>query len=214
MVNQEESLPNENHEQEVILACHAPMKVICERDNDPIAISKKLASTVKGFSPRTVERIKNHPWTEDTALVFVNGVEDEQWNETNTNDFMALCSVVDRPAHAAEWHLHSYRLYSNLCPPNNDGEYPEERLSQIAALFAVTEAMLFESDQDPYMYEENSSKNLLYIFNPELQSLVLHPAPYKREDVVNAIIATSTFDADRIKMIIDSDASSLGSGIL
>ena len=203
------------HEHHVLLAISALDSAMARGQQRSALVNVKLADAIRGFSPRTVDRIKAHPWNWETADSFINNLK-EGWSETAANDFLALSGALPDKglAQAVAWHVHSHKLYSGLFPPNNKGEYPEERLSQILALFTVTEQMIVEPDQDPYMTDDMTGENMLYIFNPELQSLLLHPGKYQREEVVRVIVDTSTFDAERIKMIIDSDASSLGSGIL
>lgn len=179
------------------------------RDSSRVALTE--------FSASTMQRVKAHAWTPQQALRFGNELEDG-WDETRANDYLALSSSLQSTEGAvvSSWHLNSYPLYPDLCPPNNDGDYPAERLSQIAALYAVTELMVNSSDEDPYHYDDAvDGVSSLYIFNPELRALVLHPGDqYTREAVVNVIKDHDTFDPERIKRILDFEVTSLRGGAL
>lgn len=111
----------------------------------------------------------------------------------------------------------SWNLYPELHAHNNDGEYPKDRLSQLVALYCITEYMEnHEDDLDPYWYDERSREPVAtYLHMDDLREFVLHPEdPYQREDIVDTIITNAVFDVDRIKAMLDSSSASLSSGVL
>lgn len=177
------------------------------RDTSRAALTK--------LSTSTVTAAKTHPWKPDVALRFCIGLEDH-WSETKLNDYMALSNAVELPdsMSVSDWHLDSYGLYPDLCPHDCNGPYPEERLSQLAALYRVTEHMA-DAGQNVYRAGENGEGSVFYIPDNDLRNLILHPdEKYSRDDIVNVIRDRSIFDADLIRATLDFDTKSLRGGVL
>ena len=164
--------------------------------------------------------MQNHPWSFEAARNIAMSIPNKRWTETTVNDYMAVArrlGLIEGESisimHADSWHL--YDLY----PANNDGDFPQERLSQLVALYRVTEYMQ-ERDEvlglDPYWYDKRTKEQVsLYLNSEELRELVLHPEePYKREDIVDLILTHDVFDAGRIKGMLDNGTTSLSSGVL
>lgn len=173
---------------------------------------------LRKFSNATLERIQNHPWNRSAASTVTFGAA-RKWTETTVNDYMAVARALKLTEGYAIsiMQTDSWNLYPDLHAPNNDGEYPEERLSQLVALYRITQYMEdHEDDLDPYWYDERSREPVAaYLHMDDLREFVLHPEePYKREDIVDTIIMNSVFDVDRIKAMLDSGSASLSSGVL
>jgi hypothetical protein len=172
---------------------------------------------LSNFSASTVASIKTCSWTPGAALMFCNGI-DEGWSETKAKDCIALSTALDLHDNMSfsEQHLNAYEgnTYPELFPLDNDAEYPEERFSQITALYHVTEHMLDIGDEHVNPYSRLRSDNMYYISDPALQSLILTPGKYSRDEIVNVIRDHGTFDTERIKRLLDFDTKSMRDGVL
>lgn len=168
---------------------------------------KSVLPIISSYSATTLRRIAGHPWTPPTAKSSASDIIAGWWDETILNDYMAVGMLLD-PAngHPIEnQHTHSWRLYSGLHPYRNDRDYPKERLSQLAALFWVSDNM------------QANGKNLnsKYIADSDLREFILHPSKgYNREDIVNIITANNVHDVNRIKDMLDFEVQSMSSGVL
>lgn len=170
------------------------------------------------LSNATLERIHNHPWSTRAAENFAMRLG-EGWDETMANDCMATSAALDLTNEYGmdSMHLFAWRyLYPELCPSNNDGDYPEERLSQLVALHRIVTYMEEKTTLQPYFTDEATGEiKGLYINDAELREFVLYPqAPYTREAITEMVVTNGTFDVARIKAMIDSNSPSLSSGVL
>jgi hypothetical protein len=211
--------PVRDYDQLVIAASDVLVEAISRNHTEMTVnvIRDGAAEYLRKFSPATVSRIESHAWTPRSALMLCNGLF-ENWNETKVNDCVALSAALNLQDDMAvhERHLNAYdqHAYPDLCPPDNYGDYPEERLSQITALYHVTDYMGDLEDEDIRAYDRVRGVDMWYISDPELQSFILTPGEYKREDIVDTIRDHGTLDVGRIKEIINTGTKSLGSGVL
>lgn len=205
------------HQQVVLEAVMNLCEALIQRyDDDSVRrIRDSSIEVIGGYSTSTEQRIRDTSWGHYQAMQLATSIRPDkkrQWDETKVNDFLVLLGNHEDDK-INDWHLNSYHLYEELCPPNNAGDYPEERRSQINALLTVTDKM-YSSAEHVLIYDDETKQSLFFIVDPELRSLVLNPGKHNRDEVVAVIVGTDTFDASRIRMMLDADVPSLGSGLL
>lgn len=173
----------------------------------------RSTEALTGYSDATLHRVINFPWSKHSVKDFIHKIS-KKWNETTANDYMEVTAAMNSlgidTLHAASWHRY------DLHPANNEGDYPEERLSQLVAIVTVVEHMQYGAfDFDPYWSNPVTDDiESTYLPQDDLREFILHPGPYNRDDIVDVILSHDAFDAERIKAILDFDVQPMKNGIL
>ena len=176
--------------------------------------SDKIRATIEGYSDATLERIQQYSWSVNSAYFLTVGMING-WDETKANDYIAVTDALNLDEGVRMFQHESWKHYPDLFPADNEGDYPEERLSQLVALYRVTKHMDDKGLEPYYDNDLNNDIDSTYVEHDELRDFLLHPEePYKREDIVHVIITNSVYDPDRIKAMLDNGTPSLTSGIL
>lgn len=204
----------------VLIASVTTLLTKAIRTNFPegVAINdvRRAAPALASYSDATLARIQQHPWTFQSARTLTLSATKE-WDETTVNDYMAAAVALNlTEGHSISvMHTDSWHLYDELHPANNVGEYPAERLSQIVALYHVTEHME-EEGLEPYGYGERSHEVESYYLNDDkLREFLLNPEePYKRDDIVDIITTHNTYDVARIKTMLNHSVPALRGGVI
>lgn len=183
----------------------------------PVKTLNKITAALRNYSDATLERIQQHDWTSKSVDHFSVGITNT-WDETKVNDYMAATTALSEyePDGAPPLHYNSWQHYPELHPANNNGDYPEERLSQIVALYRVTEDMI-ANDKDPYYWGEltNDIEFTYLDEDDQLRDFLLHPgSDYNREDITRIITTHHTYDPSKIKAMLALGVPSMTSGVL
>lgn len=173
---------------------------------------RKMAAAFSTYSKSTLERLQKHPWSYYAASDFIDQVAG--WDETTANDYVEVTAALNLRNGARPMHIDSWKKYPDLHPANNDGSYPEERRSQLTALYVLADH-IEDDGGEPFQLDNTGYLENYYITDDNLREFVLHPGEqYKREDIVEIVTSMSIYDIDHIKSILDNAASSLRNGVL
>lgn len=168
---------------------------------------KLVTPKLSGYHVTTLRRITSHPWTPITSSRVVTQIADNMWDELATSDYMAVALSLD-PINGHPLtlgHIQVMTMYSGLHPYENEGECPEERVSQIIALFHVADNL----------QANGKNRESKYIEDIDLRKFLLHPGiRYKREDIVDIIRTHNIHDVQHIKDMLDFEVRSMTSGVL
>jgi hypothetical protein len=155
------------------------------------------------YSTTTLERISVHSWNHQSASQVAFKMEGNVWTETIVNDYMAVSADLGRIEGVSDSQVKFWHLHPGLHAFNNDGDYPKERLSQLTALFRITDSL------------QAKDWGSTHLADSRLWALVLCPeAPYRRDDIVGVITVHNEYDVDRIKAMLDHGSPALRSGVL
>lgn len=172
--------------------------------------------------PSTLERmasLKNSDEGQVAHSIYKEFYEAEL-NETLINDLVQLSSHIGERDLEEAWIASSvlgFQSYDNLCPMGADGSYPEERYSQCAALFDVTQAMrdlVLEKavDKSEFAYGSGDTRMLS---NKKLVDYILSAKDPDREKIAGIIRSRKMTDPDSIKALIEAgETTALSSGAL
>lgn len=183
----------------------------------PVKTLNRITAALASYSDATLERIQQHEWNGKSANHFSVGIINA-WDETKANDYMAATTALSEhePDGVPPLHYDSWQHYPELHPANNEGDYPEERLSQITALYLVTEDMITNNEEPYYWDELTNDIGFIYLDDDDqLRSFLLNPGPdYTREDITRIITTHHTYDTGKIKAMLDLGVQSMTSGVL
>lgn len=179
-------------------------------------VFEKITRALNTYSDATIERVQQHSWGPATAVHFNVGVMNT-WDETQANDYMMVSNALteEAPDGIPPFHYDSWKHYPELHPANNDGDYPEERLAQLIAIYRVIEDME-EQGYEPYrMNELTSDADSYFLSNDQLRNLICNPGhPHTPEEVARIITTHHVYDPERIKSMLDLENPSMSSGVL
>jgi len=187
------------------------------RDGLPTKTLTNISEALTRYSDATLDRVQQHEWTVKSADHFSVGIT-RTWDETKANDYMAATKALREyePDSIPPRHYDSWQHYPELHPANNDGDYPEERLSQITALYLVTEHMI-ANDREPY-YWDDLTNDIAFIYlddDDQLRDFLLNPGnDYARDNITSIITTHHTYDPEKIKRMLDLGVPSMTSGVL
>jgi hypothetical protein len=180
-------------------------------------VLEKITTPLTGYSDTTLERIHNYPWNRTTSNHFMAGIMNT-WDETKANDYMAATTALREyePNGVPPLHYGSWQHYPELHPANNEGDYPEERLSQITALYLVTEHMIAQGEEPYYWGDLTNDIEFIYLDDDDkLRDFLLNPGTdYSRDDITRIITTHHTFDPERIKEMLNLGVQPMTGGVL
>lgn len=206
----------DSHEELVSSTAQIIFSIIIHKypGRNPDIILDAIKRPLTRYSPVTVERIRAYEWNVETANTLTLGIS-YRWDETLTNDYMAVSEVIreEEPDGVPPLYYSQWKHYrSELHPENNNGDYPQERLNQLTAIYRVTKLI---ASSDSYWAEPEDETETVYIDSDELRQLILNPGPqYTRDEVVSVILDHDTLDAGRVKKILDLGVSPMSGGVL
>lgn len=176
----------------------------------------KIIKALTPFSNATLNKIQQCEWTSSKADAFTCGIRNS-WDEARTNDYLAVSEALtkEEPDGIPVQHYSTWIEYPELHPANNEGDYPEERLSQLLAIYHVINDMF---DQDEYADEWDEIDGGVeepYLAPTPFRDLLLNPGPnYNREDITRIITTHHSYDPERIKAMLDFDVQPLIAGVI
>lgn len=177
---------------------------------------ERITEVLTHYSLATLERIQQHEWTGKSANHFSVGIV-RTWEETKANDYIATRTALNEydPNGVSPLHYNSWQHYPELHPANNDGDYPEERLSQLTALYLVTKDMI-ANDKEPYYWDDlTNAISFIYLDEGPFRDFLLNPGPdYNRDEITRIITTHHTYDPSKIKAMLDLGVRPMTSGVL
>jgi hypothetical protein len=177
---------------------------------------EQITKALTPFSNATLEKIQQSKWTASKVNDFTWGIRNV-WDETGTNDYLAVSEALakEEPGGVPVLHYSAWVEYPGLHPANNEGDYPEERLSQLLALYHVLNDML---DQDEYADEWDEidgGPEEPYLAPTPFRDFLINPGPnYNREEIVRIITTHHTYDPERIKAMLSFEVQPMNNGVL
>jgi hypothetical protein len=181
--------------------------------------------TALGVYPNaTLHRVQHHDWTHTEAADFHAIITDGEWNgttkafvkwdETKVNDYLDVSQMIRELSREGvdSFHHNAWDLYPELSPADTN-EHAEERISQLVALYLVTEHM---SEQGSNVFTSHPERGeVIYLEPSPLRDFIFNPGPnYTSSEVTRIMITHKEYDPDRIKAMLELDNPSLSGGVL
>lgn len=176
----------------------------------------EIIKALKPFTNTTLEKIQQFKWNAEKSNTFTFGIRNS-WDETKTNDYLAVSEALsqEEPDGVPIEHYTTWGVYTELHPANNEGDYPEERLSQLLAIYHVINDMFQQDEYADEWAEVDGDFDEPYLARTPFRDFLLNPGPdYNRDDVLRIITTHHTYDPDRIKAMINLNNPSISGGIL
>lgn len=177
---------------------------------------------IQSFSSETLHRIIGPSMSAEKLYDLVDWGY-LSWSETKLNDYLHLTDLLETDSISQNQitpYIDALACYPQITPPLEDGHYPEERASQVRAVFRVTRHMLNSHNriEDLIIYknirdDDPNWKQIPFIKNPGLRKLLLS-SDCDREALVSLITTRSIFDPEALKEMLAATSPALLSGCL
>lgn len=178
--------------------------------HNPLRFRKAIMS----FTPETLNRLNDFDFTREQRETITAGFFFFDWNESITNDYLAMTRADEIHIITADIdkHIDALKFYDGVVP-HSGGAYPEERAEQI---IAITRVLMYMHNQDENILvsfkDEGSWKLLPFINEPRLRELLVKSP--QRDTVVNIVIERGIMNADVIAGMLASSIPALVDGVL
>jgi hypothetical protein len=146
----------------------------------------------------------------------LTGIQHCEWDETILRDYCRLCHIdalkFTRVQHLTD-RLASLQFYEHLTP-QQEGYYPEERVSQATAILTVVAHQKLHGIEGWHVTGSAPKMEYYpYIDDAKLRELLL-TSDYDRDVLVNLIVERNIFDGEELARIIGSAHPALVDGAL